>query len=119
MLSFGRWNSDTKVIWDSDFSSIYHLADGTMIILCNNRNRKELSKMLLEEEHRWKNTIWLVGSSLRFSSNFEMFEGNLAGIFNQVASCKMGSFVSLVKYEMFRDAKYNKFEVGATMVCDG
>jgi hypothetical protein len=35
-----------------------------------------------------------------------MCEGNLVGILCQVASCKMRSFVSLVKSGMLRDVKY-------------
>jgi hypothetical protein len=53
--------------------------------------------MLFDEHYKWKFISWLTGSSLGFTSNFGMFEGNLVGILGQVASCKMGLFVILVK----------------------
>jgi hypothetical protein len=53
--------------------------------------------MLFEEHHKWKVITWLEGSSLRFPSNFVISEGRLVGILGHVGSCKMGSFVSLVK----------------------
>ena len=62
--------------------------------------------MLFEEHHKWKVITWLVGSSPGFPSNFGISEGSLVGILGHVGSCKMGSFVSLVKSGMLRDAKY-------------
>jgi hypothetical protein len=50
--------------------------------------------------------MWLDGSSLGFPSNMGMSEGNLVGIFNQVGSCNMGSFVNLIKYGILSDAKH-------------
>ena len=79
--------------------------------------------MLLEEHHKWKVIRWLVGSSPGFPSNFGISKGNLVGILGQVASCKMGSFVSLFKSGMLRDAKHGigKFGGGLvpTIVCVG
>jgi hypothetical protein len=60
--------------------------------------------------------MWLAGSSLGFPSNFGMSESNLVGILGQVASCKMGAFVSLVKSGMLRDAKYGKGGFGGGLV---
>jgi hypothetical protein len=66
----------------------------------------EASMMLFEENHKWKVITWLVGSCPGFPSNFGIFEGSLVGILGHVGSCKMGSFVSLVKSEMLKDTKY-------------
>jgi hypothetical protein len=63
--------------------------------------------MLFEDHHKWKVITWLVGSSPIFPSNFGMSKGNFVGILGQVASCKMGSFVSLFESGMLRDAKYD------------
>jgi hypothetical protein len=38
------------------------------------------------------------------------------GIFDQVGSCNMGSFINLVKYGMLRDAKYGMDGGVPTMV---
>jgi hypothetical protein len=111
--------SDLKVVWHPDFSSTYHLADGPISVLWKNFNQMESSMMILEEHHRWKEIMWLVGSSVGFPPNFGMSKGNLVGMLGQVGSCKIGSFVSLVKYGMLRDAKYGKFGSGAAMVCIG
>jgi hypothetical protein len=46
-----------------------------------------------------------------------MPDGTLVGIFLQMASCKIGSFISFVKYGRFNEAKYGKLGVGTTMVC--
>jgi hypothetical protein len=52
-----------------------------------------------------------------------MYEGNLVGILGQVGSCKIGSFVSLVKSRILRDAKYGIGRFGGglvpTIVCVG
>jgi hypothetical protein len=72
--------------------------------------------MLFEEHHKWKAIPWLVGSSLGFHSNFGMSEDNLVGILGQVAACKMGSFMSLVKSGMLRDAKYGIGGFGGGLV---
>jgi hypothetical protein len=72
------------------------------------------SMVLFEDHHKWKVITWLVGFSPGFSSNFRMSEGNLVGILGQVASCKMGSFMSLVKSRMLKDAKY-----GTGGFCEG
>jgi hypothetical protein len=53
--------------------------------------------MLFKENHMWKFITWLAGPFLSFPSNFGIFEGSLVGILGHVGSCKMGSFVSLVK----------------------
>jgi hypothetical protein len=53
--------------------------------------------MLFEENHKWKVITWLVGSSPGLPSNFRIYEGSLVGILGHVGSCKMESFVSLVK----------------------
>jgi hypothetical protein len=83
----------------------------------------ESSMMFFEEHHKWKVITWLVGSSLGFPSNLGMSEGNLVGILGQVASCKMGSFMSLVKSGMLRDVKYGKGIFGGglslAIVCVG
>ena len=62
--------------------------------------------MLFEEHHKWKVITWLVRYSPGFPSNFGIYEGSLIGILVHVGSCKMGSFVSLVKSGMLRYAKY-------------
>jgi hypothetical protein len=41
-----------------------------------------------------------------FPSNFGMSEGSLVGIAGHVASCNIGSLVSLVRSGMLREAKY-------------
>jgi hypothetical protein len=66
----------------------------------------ESSMILFEEHHKWKVITWLAGSSPGFSSNFGISEGSLVGILGHVGSCKMGSFMSLVKSGMLRDVKY-------------
>jgi hypothetical protein len=66
----------------------------------------ESSMMLFEENHKWKVITWLAGSSPDFPSNLGISEGSLVGILGHVGSCKMGSFMSLVKSGMLRDAKY-------------
>jgi hypothetical protein len=49
---------------------------------------------------------WLARSSLNLLSNFGISEGILVGILDHVGSCNMGSFKSLLKSRMLRDAKY-------------
>ena len=49
---------------------------------------------------------WLAGSSPAFPSNFGMSEGSFVGIAGHVASCNIGSLVSLVRSGMLREAKY-------------
>jgi hypothetical protein len=66
----------------------------------------ESSMMMFEENHKWKVITWLAGCSPDFPSNFGIFEGSLVGILGHVGSCKMGSFMSLVKSRMLRDSKY-------------
>jgi hypothetical protein len=66
----------------------------------------ESSIILLEENHRWKFMTWLAGSSPAFPSNLGMFEGSLVGIAGHVGSCNIGSFVSLLRSGMLREAKY-------------
>jgi hypothetical protein len=83
----------------------------------------ESSMMLFEENHKWNFITWFAGPSPGSPSNFRKFEGNLVGILGQVASCKIGSFVSWVKLGMLRDAKYGKGGFGGglipTIVCVG
>jgi hypothetical protein len=43
---------DSKVEWDPDFSSTYHLADGLVSVRLKRRSLTESSIMLLEEHHR-------------------------------------------------------------------
>jgi hypothetical protein len=66
----------------------------------------ESSMMLFEEHHKRKFITWLAGSSPSFPSNFGISKGSLVGILGHVGSCKMGSFMSLVKSGILRDAKY-------------
>jgi hypothetical protein len=68
--------------------------------------------MLFEENHKWKVMIWLVVSSPTFPSNLGMNEGNLVGIVGHVGSCNIGSFVSLLKSDMLREAKYGMWSGG-------
>jgi hypothetical protein len=72
----------------------------------------ESSMMLFEEHHKWKVMIWLARSSLAFPSNFGMSEGSLVGIAGHVGSCNMGSFVSLLRSGMLREAKYGMWSGG-------
>jgi hypothetical protein len=97
---------DSKVTWNPDFSSTYHLANGPVGVHLNNLKRMESSMMLFEQHHKWKVMTWLVGYSLIFPSNFGIFEGSLVGILGHVGSCKIGSFMSLFKSGMLRDTKY-------------
>jgi hypothetical protein len=76
----------------------------------------ESSMMLFEYHHKCKFITWLEGSSLGFSANFGMYEGSLVGILGQVESCKMGSFMSLVKLGRLRDAKYAIGRFGGGLV---
>jgi hypothetical protein len=76
----------------------------------------ESSMILFEEHHKWKVIPWFSGSSPGFPSNFRMSKRNLVGILGQVASCRMGSFMSLVKLRMLRDAKYGKGGFGGGLV---
>jgi hypothetical protein len=62
--------------------------------------------MLFDENHKWKVMTWLAGYSPYFPSNLGMSEGSLEGILGHVGSCHIGSFVSLIKSSMLRDAKY-------------
>jgi hypothetical protein len=48
-----------------------------------------------------------------------MSGGILVGMFGQVGSCSIGSFVSLVKFEILRDAKYGMAGDVPTMLCCG
>jgi hypothetical protein len=109
--------------WDPDFLSTYHLVDEPVRVHLNNLKHMESSMILFEENHKWKVITWLAGSSPSFPSKFEMSEVNLVGILGQVASCKMGSFVSFVKSGMLRDVKYGKGVFGrglvTTIVCVG
>jgi hypothetical protein len=64
---------------------------------------------------------WLVGSSPAIPSNFGMSEGSFVGIVGHVASCNIGSLVSLVRSGMLREAKYGICNGGGglalAMVC--
>ena len=44
--------NDSKVAWDLDFSSTYHLADGPVSVRWKRHNLTESSIMLLDEHHR-------------------------------------------------------------------
>jgi hypothetical protein len=72
--------------------------------------------MLLEEHHRWKVMTWLARSSHAFPSNLGMSEGSLVGIASYVGSCNIGSFVSLLRYSMLREAKYGICSGGGGLV---
>ena len=72
--------------------------------------------ILLEEDHKWKVMTWLVGYSPDLPSNLGMFEGSLVGILGHVGSCKIGSFMSLLRSRMLRDAKYSMGGVGGGLV---
>jgi hypothetical protein len=50
--------------------------------------------------------------------NLGILEGSLVGIFGQVGSCNMVSFVSFVKYGILRDAKYCMEGRVPTISCD-
>jgi hypothetical protein len=76
----------------------------------------ESSMMLFEEHHKWKVIIWLSRSSPGFPSNFGICEGSLVGILGHVGSCKIGSFMSLLKSGMLRDAKYGMGGFGGGLV---
>ena len=106
----------SKVTWDPDFSSTYHLADGPVSVHWNNLNRMELFVMLFEENHKWKVMIWLEGLSPDFTSNLGMSEGSLVGIAGHVGLCNMGSLVSLVRSSMLREAKYGIWGGGIGLV---
>jgi hypothetical protein len=72
--------------------------------------------MLFEEHHKWKVMIWLAGYSLAFPSNLGMSKGSLVGIVGHVGSCNIGSFVSLLKSGMLREAKYGMWSGGGGLV---
>jgi hypothetical protein len=76
----------------------------------------ESSMMLFEEHHKWKVMTWLAGSSPNFPSNFGISEGSLVGILGHVGSCNIGSFMSLLKSGMLRDAKYGMGGGGGGLV---
>jgi hypothetical protein len=44
--------NDSKVVWDPDLSSTYHLAEGPVSVRWNNRSLTKSSMILLEEHHR-------------------------------------------------------------------
>jgi hypothetical protein len=71
----------------------------------------ESSMILFEEHHKWKVITWLAGPSPDFPSNFGISEGSLVGILVQV-----GSFMSLVKLGILRDAKYGIWRFGEGLV---
>jgi hypothetical protein len=56
--------------------------------------------------------MWLVGYSPGLPSNLGMVDGSLVGMFGQVASCNIGSFVSFIKSRRFNEAKYGKLGGG-------
>ena len=60
--------------------------------------------------------IWLVGSSPAFPSKLGMSEGSLVGIVGYVGSCNIGSLVSLVIFDMLREAKYGIWGGGKGLV---
>ncbi len=72
--------------------------------------------MLLEEHHRWKFMTWLARSYPAFPSNLGMSEGSLVGIAGHVGSCNIGSFVSLIRSGMLREAKYGIWSGGGGLV---
>jgi hypothetical protein len=76
----------------------------------------ESSIMLLEEHHKWKFMTWLAGSSPAFPSNLGISEGSLVGIAGHVGSCNIGSFVSLLRYGMLREAKYGIYSGGGGLI---
>jgi hypothetical protein len=107
---------DSKVTWDLDFSSTCHLADGPVSVRWNNLKQMESSMMLFEEHHKWKVMIWLAGSSPASPSNLGMSKGSLVSIEGHVGSCNIGSFVSLLKLSMLREAKYGMWSGGGGLV---
>jgi hypothetical protein len=76
----------------------------------------ESSIMLLEEHHKWKVMTWLARSSPAFPSNLGISEGSLVGIAGHVGSCNIGSFVSLLRFGMLREAKYGIWSGGGGLV---
>jgi hypothetical protein len=46
------FSKDSKVEWDPNFSSIYHLGEGPMRIIWISHRQMECSIMLLEEHHK-------------------------------------------------------------------
>jgi hypothetical protein len=72
--------------------------------------------MLLEEHHRWKVMTWLAGSSPTFPSNLGMSEGSLVSIAGHVGSCNIGSFMSLLRSGVLREAKYGICSGGRGLV---
>jgi hypothetical protein len=78
----------------------------TTLLRWNNLNRMDSSMMIFEKNHKWKVMKWLEGLFHAFPSNLGMPEGRLVGIAGHVGSCNIGSFVSLLRSEMLREAKY-------------
>jgi len=72
--------------------------------------------ILLEEHHKCKDMIWLEGSSPSFPSNIGMPEGSFMGIFVQVGSCNMGSFVNFVRSRILSESKKGMIGVGPAMI---
>jgi hypothetical protein len=59
----------------------------------------------------------MVGGVLsKFPSNLGMSEGSFVGIFDQVGSCNMGSFFSLVRLGILSEAKKGMIGVGPAML---
>ena len=59
---------------------------------------------------------WLAGSSPAFPSNLGMSEGSLVGIAGHVGSCNIGSFVSLLRSDMLREAKHGMWSGSGELV---
>jgi hypothetical protein len=76
----------------------------------------ESSMMLFEEHHKWKVMIWLERYYPSFPSNLGMSEGSLVGIVGHVGSCNIGSFMSLLRSDMLREAKYDMWTVDGGLV---
>ena len=53
--------NDSKVTWDTDFSSTYHLVDEPVTVHWNNLKRMESSMMLFKDHHKCKVITWLAG----------------------------------------------------------
>ena len=59
----------------------------------------------LEEHHRWKVIICVLGSLFTFSSNLGMSDGSFVKIGGQARECLIGSFINFDKSNKFNVAK--------------
>jgi hypothetical protein len=88
---------------------MYHFAATPIKVLWKSLNLTLSSIKELEEHHRWKVMMCVLGSSFTLPSNLGMPDGSFVEIGSQAGECLIGSFINLDKSGRFKVAKNGTF----------